>query len=520
MPIAPEYLHLVYPDTTFDALLYGRASRDPKKKGRSVADQIDSGRELCETHGWPVAEVFDQDVDRSASRHARRKRKDFEALLAAIEAGKGRIVVAWEASRYYRDIEAYIQLRNACMGNGVLLCYNGQVYDLSKREDRKATAQDAIAAEDEAEGIRDRVMRTTRAQAKKGAPHGRILWGYARRYDPETGDLIEQYEHPERGPIVREIFERIAGGETEYAILQDLRERGERLPGVQWEYYHFPSMLRNVGYIGRRVHQGKDIGPAEWPALVPEELFHAVQRIVSNPGRRSTRDYSVKHLLSGIARCGECPDHLPLRVLKARGYLTYNCPAKFDTVMRQDKLDAYVEEAVITWLGSKAAVAAFQSNEQEKKAEKARARYEALSEQLAKAREKAVRFGEDNKPELSVESLAAMEAQLIPQIEKAKADAEEVHAPPLLRGLVGRPDVDTIWNDRLTIEQRRAVLRGVVNIQLHKARARGVRSIEPGRVQLTFVGEEGFRSAWRRGPGPALVPAPQPAHEQPGGTAR
>ena len=227
MPIAPEYLHLVHPNVTFDALLYGRASRDPKKKGRSVADQINSGRDLCETHGWPVAEVFDQDVDRSASRHARRKRKDFEALLAAIESGKGRIVVAWEASRYYRDIEAYIQLRNACMNNDVLLCYNGQVFDLSKREDRKATAQDALAAEDEAEGIRDRVLRTTRAQAKKGLPHGRLLYGYTRRYDPDTGDLIEQGPHPERAPIVLEVFERVAAGETEYSILQDLNVRLE-----------------------------------------------------------------------------------------------------------------------------------------------------------------------------------------------------------------------------------------------------------------------------------------------------
>src|SRR5690606_35092785 len=132
-----------------------------------------------------------------------------------------------------------------CMAAGVLLCYNGQVYDLSKREDRKATAQDAIAAEDEAEGIRDRNLRTTRATAKKGTPHGRILYGYARRYDPDTGDLIEQYEHPDRGPIVREIFERIAAGETEYSIVQDLRGRGERLPGVEWQLYHLPTMLRN-----------------------------------------------------------------------------------------------------------------------------------------------------------------------------------------------------------------------------------------------------------------------------------
>jgi hypothetical protein len=32
MPLAPEYLHLVFPNTQFEALLYGRASRDPKSR--------------------------------------------------------------------------------------------------------------------------------------------------------------------------------------------------------------------------------------------------------------------------------------------------------------------------------------------------------------------------------------------------------------------------------------------------------------------------------------------------------
>lgn len=505
MPIAPEYLHMVYPDTVFYALLYGRNSRDPKKKGRSVSDQIGSGRELCEANSWPIAEVFDQDVGQSASRHARRKRKDFEALLDAIEAGKGRIVVAWEASRYYRDIEAYIRLRNACMENSVLLCYNGQVYDLSKREDRKATAQDAIAAEDEAEGIRDRVLRTTRAQAKKGLPHGRILWGYARRYDPGTGDLIEQYEHPERGPIVRWIFERIAAGQTEYSILQDLRTRCERLPGMQWEYYHLTGMLRNKGYAGRRIFQGEDLRDADWPAIVEPGLFEQVQQIIKNPARKTTKDFSVKHLLSGIARCGECADAPPLRVLKTRSYLAYQCVDKFHTVLRKDRMDAYVQVALLDWLRWRAAPA-FRTDDEDKRAAQARVRLKALEQQLEEAQEQATTFRADGRPLLSVGSLSALEERLEPLIEHARAESEVVQAPPLLKTLIGKEDVAERWED-LTMEQRRTVLRSSVNIRLFKARARGVRRIEPGRIVLTFRGEPGFSlpraSTSRRGPGRA-----------------
>lgn len=512
MPLAPEYLHLVHPGP-FPALLYGRASRDPKKKGRSVADQINEGRDLCDQHGWPVVEVFDQDIDRSASRHARRTRRDFEALLTAIESGKGRIVVAWEASRYYRDIEAYIRLRNACMNANVFLCYNGQVFDLSKREDRKATAQDAVAAEDEAEGIRDRVLRSTRAQAKKGLPHGRLLYGYARRYDPDSGDLIEQYPHPEQAPIVLEIFERVAGGETEYSILQDLKARGERTPGQEWGYYHLPNILRNVGYKGRRLHRGEDFGQASWPALVPEELFDQVQEIIGDEDRTTVRDYAVKHLLSGIARCGECEDHPHLRVGKSRGYLVYGCSGRFDSQMRKDRLDAYVEEAVLGWLRSQAAVSAFQSDEQGRRAERARVRQKALQRQLEEARELAASFKEDGfTPRLSLAALAVQEERLVPQIEAARREAQAMDAPPLVRRLVGNPDAQDIWNGELTIEQQRTVLRAVVNIRLNRARAKGVRSIEPGRVTLRYFSQPGFRDQ------PRYVRAPLPAQAAAGET--
>lgn len=508
MPVAPEYLHLVYPGL-FPALLYGRASVDPNQRGRSVDDQLDEGHQLCDRFNWPVAGVF-KDIDRSASRHARRERDDFEGLLAAIEARKGRIVVAFEASRYYRDLEAYIRLRNACASAGVLLCYNGQIFDLSKREDRKATAMDAIAAEDEAEGIRDRVLRTTRSQAEKGAPHGRILYGYARRYDPDSGDLIEQYEHPQRGAEVREVFERIAAGETTYAILRDFAERGILHGDMTWRDYHVSEMLRNPAYIGRRIHQGKDIGEATWPAIVDQETFWAVQRIVSAPGRARSHDTAVKHLLSGIALCGECTDcgkcadeikcddQPVLRVMKNRGYLSYQCDARFDTVLRQTRMDAYVEEALVTWLSSKAAEDAFCPEGGDKQVAAARVLLEQLESQLREARKAATRFRPDGRPELSVASLGAMEEELEPQIEKAKAVAKETVLPPLLRRLVGNPDADRVWSE-LDMSQQRMVLRMSVTVRLYRARAKGVRSIEPGRIQLSFYGQPGFKPYLRGG---------------------
>jgi len=502
MPVAPEYLHLVY-EGPFPAYLYGRASRDPKKRGRSVGDQLDVGRELCAEHGWPIAGEF-RDDDRSASRHARKRRDDFDAMVAGIERGECRILVAFEASRYYRDLEVYVRLRNLCAENDVLLCYNGTVYDLSKREDRKLTAQDAIAAEDEAEAIRVRNLRTTRAQAKKGAPHGRLLYGYIRRYDPESGDLIDQIPHPQQAAVVKEIWERAAAGHSNRSIIRDLNARGTPAPGSapEWVNRHLHQMFHNPAYIGRRVFQGRDIGEATWKPLVEEETYWAVQSIIRDPDRAYSRDTAVRHLLTGIARCGVC-EHAPgLRIRPRRGIVNYICPDAMDVVMRKEKLEAYVEEGVLNWLASPQAAEAFRvDRDQESKVAAARTKLAAMEAQLEEARAMSTRFREDGTPELSVASLAALEAQLVPQIESARKELEQASAPdmpPLLRRLIGQDDVDKRW-DALTLDQKRMALRLLVTPRLNRARARGVRAIEPGRITLAFVGQPGFIPIRRAG---------------------
>lgn len=506
MPVAPEYLHLVYPGT-FRAFLYGRASRDPKKKGRSVGDQLHEGRELCVRHDWPVVREF-EDVDRSASRHARRGRDDFDAMIQGITAGECRIVVAWEASRYYRDLEAYLRLRNACASAGVLLCYNGQVYDLSKREDRKATAMDALNAEDEAEGIRERVVRTVRRRAEQGQPHGPVLWGYRRRYDPDSGDLIGQVPHEEHAQLVAEVFERTASGDSGYAIYHDFNQRGVPSPGGgRWAPYHISDMLRNPGYIGRRVHQGRDFAEASWDSIVDLETWQAVQQVLKDPTRTPTKLRAVNHLLSGIALCGPCDDRgdwTPLRVQKNRGFKAYMChphraagSKAFCVSLREDRMDAYVEEAVIAWLGSDEARGAFSVGESGRTAS-ARLRLAHLTRQLDEARAAASRIGPDGEPGLSVTSLAALEASLVPQIREAEAESDASAMPPMVRDLMSKVDVEAAW-DGLALGQRRMVLRNVVTVRLHRARVKGIRSIEPGRITLDFVGQPGFKPFLRGG---------------------
>src|SRR5512132_4498174 len=112
------------------ALIYTRVSKDPKRRGRSVAEQEAECRAVCAREGWDVLDVL-CDNGISASRHATKARPAWEDVKRRIANGGGvDVVVTWESSRSNRDLKEYVALRELCRAHGVLLNYSGHTYDL------------------------------------------------------------------------------------------------------------------------------------------------------------------------------------------------------------------------------------------------------------------------------------------------------------------------------------------------------------------------------------------------------
>lgn len=548
MSYQPEYLHLVFPDTRFEAWLYGRASRDPNKRGDSVEDQLGAGRAICHNFNWHIAEEF-KDTGLSASRHAKQTRDDFEDLLDTIEQtptppGVIRIVVAYEASRYYRDLEAYVRLRAACLSANVLLCYKGTVYDLSRSDDRKTTAQHAIDAETEADDIRDRNLRTAARTTAAGDPHGRLLFGYVRDYETVGGQLrcVAQREHETTGPYVYRSLVHIDRGRSVSALIRWLNSEPDaaRADGMPWTTRNVRLMLLNRAYLGERKNGG-EWKQATWPAIrgleTPEgrALFNRVTATLTDPGRRTQRGSEPSHLMSGIGLCGPCGDHAVLRPNPNKGGRdrggkprrgeapSIHCKEKKDTSIREDWLDAYVETALIEWFRDKSkAMAALvpSDGDVEERVQAAQRRINAFEEQLAQARALAEEFDEESGQfKLSPGSLASMEQRLLPRLEAERKKLREITGvSPLLLSLISEADPDVVWNGApeedgrpavpaMTLDQKREVIRKVVTVRLWKASAPGVRGIEDGRVTLAFYGEPGFRDRPLRAPASAPAPA-------------
>ncbi|MEU6168031.1 recombinase family protein [Streptomyces tanashiensis] len=514
MPVALEYLHMVYPERLpLHGLLYGRNSVDEYGNGSSVETQISTGHDLCTEFGIEVVDTF-EDPGVSASRYGRKPRHDFEALLKAIREKRGSIVIAFEASRYYRDLEQYVRLRKACMENDVLLCYNRTVYDLSKKEDRKLTAQDAIAAEEEVDNIRERAIRTNLRLAEQGRPSGRIIFGYKRRYDPDTGELIGQVLHEEQAPIALRCWQDVDAGKSTLSVAKWLNSLGEvtrRQSGVPWTAETVHHMLVNPSYIGKRIHRGRVIGDAAWPALLDGHegtaLFSRVEKKLSDPARKTMKESRVRHLLSRIALCGECGDHGMMTARsrphnKAATYLT--CSAKFDTCMPEKWLDPFVQTALLAWLASPAARNAFLPEEDahSKKVLQWRTQLAAVTKQLGEARELAGEIDEEtNEFLLSPVALATLERKLTPTAAKLTKQIADATAGTSqgVTDLILAPDPWKAWfgdeesgTPELPLEQKRDVIRNCVTVRVYKTARRGVRAFDPERIKLSFFGTPGY----------------------------
>lgn len=486
--------------------LYGRASHDPKKRGRSVADQMTDNRRTCAERGYLIVDEY-VDLDRSASRHARREREDYERLVGDITAGRLDILVSWESSRVSRDLESYVKLRNLCMKSKVLWCYNGTVYDMRKRQDRFVTGIMAMQAEDEADGIQERNARTTRLAAGRGTPHGKTPFGYARRYDPDDGSLVGQFPHKDNAAVVADLFYRAAALESLSSLARLLSEYVPKTTEAGVRY-----LLKNRAYIGLRSHYGQDV-KATWDAIVDEDLFWRVQEVLADPGRRTSRDGRAVHLLSGIADCGLCDEGERARWLRRMkptyGDLErYGCGPAGHVSVGMEKLDAYVEAALMRWLSSSAAAAAFVPTAPAE-LETARMRLGALRGQLQEARELASKFDpETYVPKLSALSLSDLESRLLPLLQQAEANVRRLAAvgDPIVDRLIGAEPhlLESTWLD-LEIEQKRHAIRHLMRVTLFRSARMGDSRLDSKRVRLLFVGQEGFEPAGRRTRGLSAV---------------
>lgn len=464
------------------AAVYARKSTAPKgRELRSIDEQVADALADCERRGWEVVEIF-REANRSASRYATRDREEFARLVEGVEAGRFDVIVAWEASRFVRDTKVYADLADTCIRTSTRYSYNGRVLDLSDPDDAFNAGLDALLSEREAGITRKRILRTHRFNAEAGIPHGQIPYGYRRVYDDKTGALLRQEPDPTEGPVVSEIFTRVAGGESMRSVCRSLTERSIPTPGGEtvWTTAILRHVLRRQGYLGKRIWNGQVMPNGGWEPLVDESTFDRVQSRLQDPGRRIQHtEERIKHLLSGIVVCGECSS--TMHCGPRNSVPSYIC-RDGHVARAKGLIDPALEELVLLRLEDPAIETAARGDDPEV------ARL--LDDVQRIEREIGSLVASVESGDLTARMASAEERRLTADLQALQAKVKQKAPLPEVVLRVAGPGARERWG-RMTLTQQRAVIRALFS-SLRVLRKKGQTEIgrhHPG-VVLRWTGDE------------------------------
>lgn len=400
--------------------------------GKSVSRQERDWRADCEANGFTIGRAF-VDPDLSASRYARKERPDYGALVDHIGTGQCQMLSLWESSRGSREMGEWVSLLDLCRQQGVLIRIFGgsaETFDPRKPRDREALLHDGIAAERESETIAGRARDGARDLAYSGKPPGPLLFGYTRRYD-ERGKLVAQEIHPERAAIIRRCAEETLRGISLNSQANRLNDAGIPSPkGGTWTGHGIARMLCNPGYISQRVHVGEVIAEAIWEPILDRDQHEALNALLHTPGRRNHTDSTLAHELSGAAVCSECG-----LTLRTQGRTRYVCRLRGCGKVTASiaLMDAAVGRIICARLARPDAASVFMPASDSREIEAARRELRGLKDHLAGFVEQA------KARKLTAESLAAVEAGIVPEIRAAERKIRSLSMPSALAAYV---DVD------------------------------------------------------------------------------
>lgn len=321
------------------AAAYLRQSLDRTGEGLAVERQREDCLKLCEQKGWDVTEYVDNDISASSGK----KRPAYEQMLKDIEDGRVDAVVCWHLDRLHRrpiELENFIDL--ADRKKLALATVTGDV-NLGTDNGRLIARLTGAVARAEVERKSARQKRAQRQKAEAGQAWGPRAFGYAE--DHVT--LI-----PKEAQAIREAFEGFLAGRSMHSVIVEWNKQGLRTTkGNLWDISKLRAVLTNPRYMGVRVYKGERVGEGDWPSIVDEDTFNAVNAILLSPDRAAPWSRGRKNLLGAIIFCGKCGNRLYSGAYNGGGnkYPIYRCKYQFcrGIARKQEPIDEYVTEAVI-----------------------------------------------------------------------------------------------------------------------------------------------------------------------------
>jgi site-specific DNA recombinase len=443
------------------AAIYARISKDDGT-ALGVARQIEDCTREASRRGWTVRQTFtDNDVSASDGK----PRPEFQRMMAEVDAGRLKAIVVWDADRLSRSPRENEDLIDRAERHGLQLANVGGDMDLSTVTGRLTFRIKGSVAKAEVEQQSRRLKRKFDERATHGLPHGKVAFGYRREvvYD-NAGRRISSHDvlDPAQADVVREAARRLLAGQTLRSVVKYFNDAGVTSPGGKpWSATTMRQVLLRDRNAGRRRHRGADVGLAAWEPIYDEGTHRRVVALLTDPDRRMNRGAAVKHLLSGLARCGLCSGEM--RVTTGTVYRGKPVPSKYQcrqclrVARKQSLVDDVVNQVVVAKLSQPDAVSALATGRPERAAEL----MGQLQEAEARLEVAADGFAEGT---LNGEQLRRISAKLQPKITAWKTELTTCAPRHGMLELVG-PDAGALWA-RAPIDVRRLVIDTLMSVTI------------------------------------------------------
>ena len=254
-------------------------------------------------------------------------RPDFQRMCRDIEAGFVDAVVVTELSRLSRKVKDFCHVWDFLKEHNVKFISLKENFDTSTPMGELMLIQAISFAQFERETIVERIRNGSRARAERGLANGCLPLGF----DLVPNKANHRKVNEDERIHVQMIFDQMLKlkrmamvlkflNDNDYKTKEYITQAGMQKGGKRWTISTLHQVLTNRVYIGQREFNKKNrtkdqktlkkndryfFTDAQWPGIVEEEFFFAVQNLLESNKKRA-RKYTFPYRLTGLIRCSEC----------------------------------------------------------------------------------------------------------------------------------------------------------------------------------------------------------------------
>ena len=279
-----------------NAVIYARFSSHAQNE-QSIEGQLKECYAFAERSGLRIVHEY---IDRALT-GTTDKRPEFLQMIEDSKRKGFQFVVVYQLDRFARNRYDSATYKAKLKKNGVRV--------LSAKENITDDAS-GILIEGVLESMAEYYSAELSQKIKRGIAisaskckffGGKVPLGY--KIDEKKDYVINE----ETAPIVRRMFEMLAGGYNYAQIARYMNERGiPTSTGGKWGKNSFNSIFSNRRYLGKYIFHGEEIDGGI-PQLIDDGLFADVQKVLEKYAAAPSRGKAkVEYLLSDKLICGKC----------------------------------------------------------------------------------------------------------------------------------------------------------------------------------------------------------------------